>query len=106
MKKIRFVTNFGEKNYIARYTQEEIQLLMRVKLNMLRAENNYGMKGECRLCKAKEENTEHLGKCSQINTVKITKRQIKSEKAERERKVINRYKEVERRLNKEEQTNQ
>ena len=73
---------------------------------MLKAKNNYGMKGECRLCKAKEKSTEHLGECSQINTVKITERQIKSEKAECERKVINRYKEVERRPNKEEQTNQ
>ena len=103
--KMRYINTFKEKEYLTRYLQDDIQILMRVKLNMIKAKDNYGGKGECRICNTEKETTEHLSQCDQVEGEKVTENHIKSDKAVCERKVINRFKEIEQRLNQTEETN-
>ena len=60
MKKLRFLTNFGEKSYIAKLPPEQVTKILKVKLNMVRFGGNFGRKLSCPLCKEGEDTTEHV----------------------------------------------
>ena len=71
--KMRYISKFGEKEYLTTHSQDDTQILMRVKLNMIKAKDNYGGKGECRICKTEK----HLSQCEQVKEEKVTEFQIK-----------------------------
>ena len=104
-KKLRFVRSFEEKEYIRGHSFEDINLLLRVRLNMIKAKGNYGDKGVCRFCREEEETTEHLGVCDKINKEKVNAIEIKSGEYENSKKVLTRFREVEKMLQTEEMNN-
>ena len=92
--KMRFMTEFKEKKYLTENGQKQAELLVNVKLNMIKARSNYGVKDICRLCKKEEETTEHLAVCSKVKEEKVTEEEIRSDSPECTRKVIKRFEAV------------
>ena len=99
---MRNITKFEQKKYLTSHTQAEARLLAKVKLNMLRAKENYGLMGLCSFCKKENETTQHLGRCPAIEGLKVTEKEIKSDDIELTRKVVTRYTLVESRLQEDE----
>ena len=76
MSKLRFLKSenveVDEKDYVKRGTIAEISKIMRVKLNMVKIDANYGKHGNCKICGELEETTEHLLTCEIVKqNVKI-----------------------------------
>ena len=76
MSKLRFLKSenvvVDEKDYVKRGTIAEISKIMKVKLNMVKIDANYGKHGNCKICGKLEETTEHLLTCEIVKqNVKI-----------------------------------
>ena len=74
MKKLRFLGDFGMKNYIAEMDGNDVFEIMKIKLNMtLYIAGNVGVKQMCQLCLSDSETTEHVFHCKKIrNTDGLT----------------------------------
>ena len=76
MSKLRFLKSenvvVDVKDYVKRGTIAEISKIMKVKLNMVKIDANYGKHGNCKICGKLEETTEHLLTCEIVKqNVKI-----------------------------------
>ena len=71
MKKLRFLK--GEKYGLRkrRYTSEcpmwEVTEIMKVRLNMVKIDGNFGKHDQCKVCGVYEESTEHILQCGVIS---------------------------------------
>ena len=98
-KKMRFMESHGRKEYLNKSGTEEASLLLRVKLNMIKAKGNYGGSDKvCRFCKEEEETTEHLGSCRYFKESEVTEKEIRTEDGEQAQKVLRRFAEVEKEI--------
>ena len=64
-KKLRFINvNQKREPYIEECRISEAREIIKLRLNMLKKDNNYGKKTLCEGCKEEEETTGHLIKCT------------------------------------------
>ena len=95
-KKLRFIRSHKGKDYVQEMEAEQVEMIMRVKLNIIRASNNKRNTENCRLCKEEVKTTEHLRECSEVREGKeVTAEEIKAEDKETLTKVERRLKEAE-----------
>lgn len=102
-KKLRFMKRHEGKKYLTEIEGEQAEMIVRVRLNMVRASNNMGRKEICRLCEKELETTEHLGECREGGEWKVTKEEIESEDKEVLKKVARRFIAIERKLKEKEE---
>ena len=68
MKKLRFVQNHKQQEYIKVCRMEKVKSIMKVRLNMVEVKANFKGKYpdiKCTACKQEEETTEHVIKCQE-----------------------------------------
>ena len=98
-RKMRFIKEYGRKEYI-KMKPEQVRLIMRGKMNMIPVRDNYGERGECRLCGKGEETTEHVFKCigkeeKEVDMKETKDREKLGEIARRAKAIIERLEEME-----------
>ena len=69
--KLRFIEEFGRKNYIEELEYKDCVTMLKVRLNMVEVKCNF--KGNfndktCQICKQKQDTTEHLLECSKFDS--------------------------------------
>ena len=70
MKKLRFLSKFGRKQYIDKMGREAVEV-MKIKLNMVSyIDGNYGRVETCKLCNEGISSTEHIFECKEIQLKK------------------------------------
>ena len=68
--KLRFCTNFNRKSYFNQYPIDKVNIILKLKLNMLELKSNFKSQfnnnNTCNLCETHEDTTEHLFECEKI----------------------------------------
>ena len=69
MKKLRFLrgTHANESQYVKYCSMEETTKLLRLRLNMIKFDSNYGKRGTCKICQKVAETMEHMLECKEAN---------------------------------------
>ncbi len=72
MSKLRYLrgSTFRERDYVGKCNMEELTQLLKLRLNMIPLECNYGKKSKCKMCEDEMETTEHMLMC------KITQQKV------------------------------
>ena len=71
MKKLRFLrgTHANESQYVKYCSMEETTKLLRLRLNMIKFDSNYGKRGTCKICQKVAETMEHMLECKEAKKI-------------------------------------
>ena len=71
MKKLRFMrsAHANESQYVKYCGMEETTKLLKLRLNMIKFDSNYGKKGTCKICQKVEETMEHMLECKEAKKI-------------------------------------
>ena len=71
MKKLRFMrsAHVNESQYVKYCGMEETTKLLKLRLNMIKFDSNYGKKGTCKICQKVEETMEHMLDCKEAKKI-------------------------------------
>ena len=57
--------NANENQYVKYCGMEETTKLLKLRLNMIKFDSNYGKKGTCKICQKVKETMEHMLECKE-----------------------------------------
>ena len=69
MKKFLRGTHANESQYVKYCRMEETTKLLRLRLNMIKFDSNYGKRGTCKICQKVAETMEHMLECKEAKKI-------------------------------------
>ncbi len=68
MTKLRHIqgSDLEEKEYVKKCNMEDLTDILKLRLNMIKLDCNYGKKGNCKLCGGERETLEHMLECKEV----------------------------------------
>ena len=62
-------THANESQYVKYCSMEETTKLLRLRLNMIKFDSNYGKRGTCKICQKVAETMEHMLECKEAKKI-------------------------------------